>query len=105
MALVDGHAPFAGGPPPQVEVDEKRRRLSIVGDEVAHERIDDVLVEDDRHVAMVPITIAAPKAILGAADGLRLARRRRARYIASMIKHIDFVSVPVADQKRALKFY
>jgi predicted enzyme related to lactoylglutathione lyase len=37
-------------------------------------------------------------------------RRRRARLIlappeATMIKNVDFVSIPVADQKRALAFY
>jgi predicted enzyme related to lactoylglutathione lyase len=51
------------------------------------------------------MTIAAPKPNLPGRRGLRLAGVGARRYTGIMIKHIDFVSVPVVDQKRALAFY
>ena len=94
----------------QEQVNQKRGRLLIVRDEVAHEDVEHVIVHrhgraEARHgdsMAAIPIIgqdfSPGHRSPLDRCKAAELACR-------TMITHIKFVSVPVRDQNRALDFY
>lgn len=83
----------------------------IVADQIAHEHVDHIIVDrnrffEPRHdvdLAAIPINgqhFVRPK------QPQIWTRPERTNYVCSiMIKQIKFVSIPVADQNRALDFY
>jgi predicted enzyme related to lactoylglutathione lyase len=92
------------------KIDEECRRFLIVSDNITHQHIKDVII--DRHGLME----ARHNCILDAIpiNGQHFSRRdgpwrwtaaKCPSYVSDMIKQIKFVSVPVADQDRALDFY
>lgn len=101
---------------------EKGRGVLIVPHEIAHEDVDDVLVDRNARskswhtpgndIGLV-VSMLHPPAIplngqrfLAASPALPSTFRRRPTYVRPvMITHIKFVSIPVRDQKRALAFY
>ena len=85
---------------PQDQVDQKRRGRMIVSRQVGQEDVDDVVVDlDVVHIAIVVIT---PDLLQSAPGPVNNAAPNRG---VAMIRGVKFVSVPVADQDRALAFY
>ena len=79
-----------------IEVDEIRRRASIVAYKVAHQRVNDVCIEEDALVRHSN-SYYSKHYLLDIAGVPRDDRR--------MITSIKFVTIPVADQDRALRYY
>src|SRR5262245_58163838 len=84
---------------PQLEIDEERRRLMIVEHEIWHQRVHHVRVDPELapHRAIVIKTIVIKKSLAPDRTGVVSSR--------PMISHVKFVTIPTADQDRALKFW
>ena len=104
-----GRQRLSRGATKQEQVNQKRGRLLIVRDEVAHQHVEHVIVHrhglakarHDGSLIAIPIigqdfSRSPSLSARAAAGGVSL---------AAMITHIKFVSVPVRDQNRALDFY
>src|SRR5690242_17949915 len=88
-----------------MDEDDECCRAAIVRDQVAHQHVHDVIVEAHPHITIVIITIVCGIEIRPPARHRRFSAFASRGSGARMIKHINFVSVPCADQKRALEFY
>src|SRR6185437_3514468 len=95
--LVAEQRPSIGGRRVNGDVDDERRWAAVVTDEVAHQHVDDIAVDDDSCVRChsigchTPRRAAEPIAVRGGG--------------AAMIKKLKFVGIPTANQERALAFW
>src|SRR6266404_7598592 len=91
------------------QINEKRGGLLIVPDDVAQENVEDVVIDWDglakaRHFRFWLYTDNRTRLFVSK-QRLILDDRKVRALVCAMIKQIKFVSVPVADQDRALDFY
>jgi len=105
-------SPFgAGRLAEEMQINKIRSRLAIVPNDVAHQDINDVVVDRNgfvktRHaLGLAAIPINGQHFLALRADRIWTQSRRRNYVGRIMIKQIKFVSIPVADQNRALDFY
>jgi len=96
MTGVDRGTPVSLGLGPQMQIYQEGRRRAIVTHEIAHQDVEDVIV-DRYHYSYYRNQYCCDQYGI---DGLRFGR-----YARCMIKAIKFTSVPVSDQDRALAFY
>ena len=84
--------------------------MLIVSDDIAHQHIEDVIIDrhglmEARHNCILHAIPINGQHFSHRKDPCRWTPAKSASYVLDMIKQIKFVSVPVADQDRALDFY